>query len=410
MARAVVRKKKEPSLPPALLVSLAFLKKILIRLDEFSLKVVKLRTIQWYIFRECIPPFLVGVAFFTTMFCLLKVAELVQLTLEKATPFAVTLELFLYMLPFQAALTIPMGVLFGILLAFGRLSSNSEITAMRANRISLVSIFAPAGVFGILTTLLVFWFINVVMPETNFRYKTLYKAVIFSNPGILLADRVFTDLPNTDKKISSLDVTDDGKVMHSVFIYEKDPKTRKVKIIYAQRGEWLNNNLNSPLITLQLFKGRSLELGSDDFEEIQNLDFEEIDMNIVNQLRSSGVEDKGLRELPAWKVWKMIADRKQNRQTVQSDLYIEFHKKFSIPLACAIFVILGMPLGVSFHRSGRGVSFGSAVIILFVYYAFLTLGETLGNRGVIAPQLSMWVPNLILFAAGIVVFVLKMRE
>ncbi len=380
------------------------------RWDMILSRVVKLKTIQGYIFRECIPPFLVGAAFFTTVMALQKVAELVQLTIEKATPFSVTLELFIYMLPFTAAITIPMGVLFGILLTFGRLSSTSEIIAMRANRISLLSIFAPAALFGLLSTLLMFWFINYVMPESNFRYKTLYKAVIYSNPGILLADRVFTDLPNTDKKISTLDVTDDGKLMHSVFIYEKDVKSGKVKIIYAQRGEWLNNSLNSPLITLQLFKGRSLELGNEDFEDIQNLEFEQIDMNIQNQVRSSGIEEKGLRELDVFKVGKLINDRKKIKQKVQSDLYIEFHKKFSIPIACMIFVILGMPLGVSFHRSGRGVSFGSAIIIIFAYYAFLTLGETLGNRGVIPAQLSMWLPNLILLIAGLIVFVWKMRE
>ena len=107
---------------------------------------------------------------------------------------------------------------------------------------------------------------------------------------------------------------------------------------------------------------------------------------------------------------KRIKIMQDKNQHVYPLLYVEYHKKFSIPLACLIFVIVGMPLGITFHRSGKGVSFGLAFIILFVYFIFLQLGEILGNKEIISPSLSMWVPNIILFITGAYIFFLRAKE
>lgn len=371
-----------------------------------------LPTIQWYLLRECLGPILVGILFFTLIFALQRIGELVSLTMEKATPISITSQLFLYMIPFTAAITVPMGVLFGIIATFGRLSGQSEIIAMRANRVSLMAMFLPILLVGMVFAGGLFYFINWVMPESNFRYKTLYKAVVYSNPGIMLQDRVFTELPNTDKKISTLGVSDDGKNMQSVFLYERDKSSGHVKIVYSEHGTWLNNTLNSPLITLQLMRGRSLEMGETNFEDVQALQFEETSFNIRNQIQAVEIDerDKGLREMNVEKVYKLIRNRLRARVEISSELWIEYHKKFSIPAACLVFVFLGLPLGISFARSGRGISFGTAVAIIFVYYALLTFGETMGNKRQIPPQLSMWIPNLVLFIAGIYFFFKRARE
>ncbi|MBN8215167.1 MAG: LptF/LptG family permease [Spirochaetes bacterium] len=405
-ARAIVGFLKNPPAPRELARAASE------RLRDFFAMAFRLRIIQGYILKESFGPFLVGTLFFTLVFALQKIGELVQLTMEKATPLSITLQLFLYMLPFTAAITVPMGVLFGMLATFGKLSTSSEIIAMRANRISLLSIFAPSALLGILVTIGLFWFINWVMPETNFRYKMLYKAVVYSNPGILLQDRVFTDLPHTDKKISTLGVSDDGKVMQSVFIYERDRAAGKVKLLYASTGEWLNNTLNSPLITLDLRRGRSLELGETNFDDIQHIVFQETALNIYNQVTKPDYNpnDKSPRELSVVDLIKVIRQREKAHVPVSPDLWIEYHKKYSIPAACLVFVFLGMPLGISFARSGRGISFGSAVLIIFIYYALMTLGETLGNKRIMDARLSMWLPNIILFIAGLAVFIKKGRE
>jgi len=371
---------------------------------------MRISRINKYIFKECIGPFGVGTFFFTFIFVIDRVRSLVTLTMEKDTPFYITAQLFVYMIPFTTAITIPMGVLFGVLLAYGRLSSNCEIIAMRANGISIYKIFLPSAVFGLILTFLMFLFINYVVPESNYRYVTLRKSVVYSNPGIYLEDRVFSDLPNTTKQISTLHVSDDGQEMESVFIYELSEDKTKIKITYADEGKWINNSMNSPLITLQLLKGRTFEMGFDNFEEVQMLHFNEVHMNIKNKLRKVKPKNKSLREVSWSEVSRRIQEKIKQKKRVSSSYYVELHKKFSIPVACLVFVIIGMPLAVSFNRSGRGISFATAIIVIFIYYIFLNLGEVLGYRRIISPKLSMWLPNLVIFVLGLFFFYRKAKE
>ena len=369
-----------------------------------------MKIINRYILWECIPPFITGSLFFTLIFILDKLRQLVELSVEKNIPFNITFELFVYMLPFTTAITIPMGVLFGTLMAFGRLSGHTEIIAMRASGISIYAIFRPIFYFGISSSILMFFFINYVMPETNYRYKVLWRSVMVSNPGIILRDRVFSEIPNSTKKISTMEVSEDNNTMNSVLIYEFDNNKEQAKITFAEQGEWMNNELNSPLITLLLKKGRTIELDMNNFEEIQNLEFETVSLNIVNDVQNPITSTRGPREKSAFEIKQSIDNKIKNNQIVQAYDYVEFHKKFSIPAACVIFVIIGMPLGITFKRSGKSMSFGGAIIIIFIYYIFLHIGEVLGNKKMIHPALSMWLPNLILFIIGFLIFIIRSRE
>ena len=96
---------------------------------------------------------------------------------------------------------------------------------------------------------------------------------------------------------------------------------------------------------------------------------------------------------------------------VKEDRYlVEFHKKFAIPVACVVFVLLGVPMAVAGSRSGRGISVSLALAIYLVYYAFLVGGEKLADRGRLDPVVAMWSANVVLTAIGIPLFLRAMRE
>jgi lipopolysaccharide export system permease protein len=96
--------------------------------------------------------------------------------------------------------------------------------------------------------------------------------------------------------------------------------------------------------------------------------------------------------------------RKENKYLV------EFHKKLAIPVACLIFVLLGIPMAVATGRSGRGVSITLALVVYLVYYLCLIGGEKVADRGLVNPALAMWCGNILLAAAGVVLFVRCVRE
>lgn len=89
---------------------------------------------------------------------------------------------------------------------------------------------------------------------------------------------------------------------------------------------------------------------------------------------------------------------------------VEFHKKFAIPFACIVFVILGVPMAVTTSRSGKGISVSLALAVYFLYYLFLMGGEKLSDRGKLDPFMAMWTANFVLLALGIPLFVRAMKE
>ena len=366
-----------------------------------------------YIFRSFFFPTCIGVFFFTFIFIINNIGRLVSLCLEKGVSISIVLQLFIYMLPFTAAVTVPMGVLFGVLMVLGRFSETSEIIAMRASGFSLYSIYIPTFLFGVMMSILMFWFINFVMPESNYRYKAIYRNVVYSNPSILLDERVFSDFPSsnkTDKKISALNVMDNKQVLQSVFLYEFDKRDQSVKITYSKTGMWSNNTINAPITTLNLQDGKTLNISYDDFKQIRQVTFDEVRINIKKKIKEIRSVKKGPKEQSFFEVSRQINDLKKKNQKIKPQLWVEYNKKFSIPMACLIFVIVAFPLGINFDRSGRGVSFGLSIIVIFAYYILMTLGETLGYRRVISPIISMHIPNFILLLAGLVLFYFKLRK
>jgi lipopolysaccharide export system permease protein len=89
---------------------------------------------------------------------------------------------------------------------------------------------------------------------------------------------------------------------------------------------------------------------------------------------------------------------------------VEWHKKFSIPVACIVFVILGIPMAIASSRGGRGVSVGLSVAAFMIYYLFISLGEKLADRGLLAPWLSMWAADIVLGGLGIYLFYQTVQE
>ena len=96
------------------------------------------------------------------------------------------------------------------------------------------------------------------------------------------------------------------------------------------------------------------------------------------------------------KQWRLI----DNREARINEFEVEIHKKFSIPAACLVFVLIGAPLGALIRRRGSAVSIGISLFFFWIYWMFLIGGEELADRGYIAPTLAMWAPNLVFTAAG----------
>ena len=86
---------------------------------------------------------------------------------------------------------------------------------------------------------------------------------------------------------------------------------------------------------------------------------------------------------------------------------LEFFQKFSIPFSCLPFVILAFPLGLYTKRSGKSMGFGIGLFITIIYWGMLVAGRTLGIRTFYPPALTMWLPNILIFVVGFILYLFR---
>lgn len=345
-----------------------------------------------YIFFEFFPPLFVGIAFFTFILTLPQLKEIIQLKINNNIPTSTILRILVYLIPITATLTIPMGVLFSAIFSLSRLSGDNEIVAISATGTSFKIVMIPTIMFGIFMTFVSFIFINYITPEANLRYQTLYLNMLYSNPGIVLEKRQFINVPNSDKKIAAIETSNDGKSMRWVFIYEDNEEEKEELFIQAERGRWVNNEINSQLVTLELEKGQLLRINKESLDEIEKSRFERINLNIKNEITQIDLVEKSPTNMSALVLNNLAKEQKKNTNNVDSSILIELHKKISYPLACIIFVLIALPLSITSSRSGSGISFGLTTVIIFFYYLLMVAGETMGKQELINPSISMYIP------------------
>ncbi|MEI0563466.1 LptF/LptG family permease [Brachyspira pulli] len=397
-----------------------------------------------YIITETIGPFLAGILFFTFIFVIQLLPELIRLIMNNGAPLWMSLETFLYMLPFNIGITIPMSILMASIIGYGRLSSDNEIIVMRALGFPHMRIYMPIIILGVITFVFSLFFNNVIMSESNYRYRALISYMVNIRPSIAVGKLEFSRIDDLGLSIGAKYA--DDKSISNVVIYDAS-KTKRV--ITAKYGLWRNNEANSQVVTLTLYDGIVQEMPDYGFVSNDYTVFDSMDINIIRNVSTLTSHERGLREMPSWKIREKINDAKLNanksvdeqisgminnsykglknktdlttfsneyiktnaaeltairekaiNEAVPYFYYIEFHKFISIPAACLFMVLIGAPLGIVGKRSGKGFGFGISVIVVVIYYLLITAAELIAGGKKVPPMLAMWFPNIVLAMMG----------
>lgn len=142
---------------------------------------------------EMLPAFLLGVALLTSLFMVNKISLLLDLVLNKSVPLWDTLVLFFSLMPFILSLTIPMSMMVATLLAFGRLSSDMEVTAFKSSGVHLFHLIAPVLALSFCLTLFMIFFNDTILPAANFTFKKTHYKILRDQANIAIKERVFID-------------------------------------------------------------------------------------------------------------------------------------------------------------------------------------------------------------------------
>lgn len=360
----------------------------------------RVRILDRYILGEIITPFFLSIAALTLVLFLQKIFRLAELVVSKGASVWSTLSLLGYILPGFLVMVIPMSFLVGSLSAFTRFGTDSEITAMKASRISLYNMIRPVMFFALFAFLITAWLSLLIAPKANHALKVhLFdmvksRALVGVEPGIF--SNTFDGMVIYVDKMESLDN------MEGVFISDE----RSAKEPYAIVAHWgkLITDPQSLKVTLAMKEGAIHALPRDE-ESYSTMSFNggNLHLNISNALLSSGPSGKDFNEIGSFELYRDMK-RMQAAGKPTTGIESELHKRLSLPFACLLFGLIGAPLGIRRTRSGKSAGIALALLVFLVYYVLLASGTNLANTGKLSPAVAYWLPNALMsLAAGLLV-------
>lgn len=426
----------------------------------------------------------------TLVFLLNLVFKELGRILSRGLGFGLILEFFLLNMAWIIALAVPMAVLVATLMAFGRLSGDSEIIAMKASGVSIVYIITPVLLMGILLNFFLIWFNNNVLPDFNHRTRLLATDIARKRPTISLEPGVlYRDLSEYTILVENIKETEDTSFVKSIQI-EDYSRPNSSRTIWAKNGN-ITLDQNTGSLFLLLYDGWIAELDIQNYEEYFTTDFKKhrITIDVPNMvLRRSESEYRGDREKSAGMmraevdtnavqierhklnikelvdehfakyfpneelVQELYADQMQvsksldiylerqkkigsvSKERILKDhrqlklrvagemniiknferanyvLMVEVYKKYSIPFACIVFVLVGAPLGIMARKGNMAVAGGISFGFFLLYWISLIGGEELADNQFISPLMAMWLANIIVGAGGLYLVVHSIHE
>lgn len=448
-----------------------------------------------YIIREHLAPFFAALFVITFLFVVDFLVHLLDSVFSKGLPFQIVLEIFVLNLAWMLALSVPMACLVASLMAFGRLSADHEITAVKAAGIPPFRMMRPVLLLSSLVMVLLIVFNNWILPEANHRAAALMSAISRKKPHAFIdAGRLLTQFPGVQIWIDEIDPV--TGTLRGIQIFEFEDRSGP-KVIMADSAHMDYQDMGATIV-LNLHEGENHILDEEDEDKYFRIRFRSQELAITNpddRLQRRERKHRGDREMPIEDMLEVTieARKRQDRliadnskamwghlsmitQLVQSDTiapksdlsdsarsasnsqnvlpgtvqeklnarnalrtiraqelsqsrrtdrvirriereekrisqyWVEIHKKFSIPVACVVFVLIGAPLGIMARKGGIGTGVIYSLFFFVLYWACLIGGENLADKLYITPAMAMWTPNVLIGLGGIVITLKMTRD
>jgi lipopolysaccharide export system permease protein len=351
-----------------------------------------MKRLDRYVLGECIPPFLFGVgAFIAVLIGVELLYDMLKLVYQEGFPLWAAAKIFALEFPGVVVLTFPMAIMFGSLMAMGRLSGDGELVAMRAGGVSVLRVGIPVMLFSVVVALSGLAVSETVVPWANNRSREITRQMF----GTVAAE---SDL--------ALEVRNDHGLQRWLYAAEFDPDSlmlRHATILDFTRGE------RPQLMTAETARWqgqqwimRNVEHTSWEPGNEFTVRFERMAFSVDRTPEAVGrakrkPDDMTLEQLRE----EALLAREQGREDWAQKLIQHYHVRLALPWATVGLAILGVGLGVRRQRSSRGIGMGISLLVIFVYYVVMHTLTLVGERGVAHPALMAWLPNILLYLAGV---------
>ncbi len=357
---------------------------------------MRLRILDKYIFREVLLAFVFGICAFSAVFIgsgtLFKIAKYIT---DYGASLQAVVKIFIFGLPSVIIWTFPMSMLLATLLTFGRLSSNSEITAMKSCGISFSRIAMPAIIMGFVVSIAAIAFNEYVVPWANSAYKNVVYYEIEGNSGMKSQEHIILKEIKGDKiqRLAYARLYDaETQQLQGITLQEFGENGKVSHVENADYAEW-NGNIWT------MHNGMIYDISDEEGKSEHTVRFKTQVMPLNANPKQIVREQKDASELTMKELRAQI-DIMKTQYVNTNKLEAELYQRVSVPMASLVFALIGVPLGLQPTRNSSSAGFAISVIIIFFYYALMTMGNALARSGALAPLLAVWIPNIVGLISG----------
>jgi lipopolysaccharide export system permease protein len=304
----------------------------------------------------------------------------------------VILIYYLYFMPEIIKLIMPVSLLLASLFVTARLSTQNELTAMKAGGTSLYRIMIPYIVVAFLVSVASVYFNGWIVPKANKKKFTIER--VYLNKNTISGSGANIYIQDSPTRILSMGYFDEQREAASrvsIQDFSDTNFTILVARVDAQSMEWDSTGQRWMLRSgvRRWFAHEKEYMEKFEYKPSEKLHFDPEDLR-KKQEQPDEMEYRALEQF--------IQNQRRAGQDVSRWL-VDFYSKVSFPFASVIVVLFGVPFASVKRRGGIGVQLGISLLICFVYLIFMKVSQVFGYNGDINPLLTAWLANLI-FLAG----------
>ena len=347
-----------------------------------------------YIFRELLSPFLISLGALCFVMLTKELLRLVELLVSKGVAFLSVLKVFAHLLPSFLVLTLPIAGIIASITAFGRLSFDKELVAMRAAGLSLVRLSHPVFLFALLVFGLTLTLSQWGQPWSNVNLKKVALNLLRDELVLELERGVFNEA--VPKMVIYVPDTQAGQDPTGIFVSD-DRNPDDPRVIVAQQY-FVMTDPKSNQIALRLVDG-VIHSRPDNVEEYSKVSFSTYDLKMNFNENLYGSDERSSVETILAKL-----DQSGWKDTAALRRLMEHYKDLAFPTASLVFCILGVPVGIVSKRSGRMGGFAVGVLVVVIYYVLNVACEFLVTTLIIPPFAGAWLPNALFLVATVIWF------
>jgi lipopolysaccharide export system permease protein len=361
------------------------------------------KLIDRYILRQLVVNLLFAVAVLSFVLVVGNIfRKLLPLLVNHDLPVEYLIGFVAYVLPFSLIFTIPWGLLTAVLLVFGRLSADNELTALRSNGVSITRICIPLLAVALVSTAASLWLNVEVAPAAQEEMRATVFNLATRNPMALFgSDQVIDQFPGRKIYVGKKE----GNKLENILVFEFNDEAMPMKVTHARTG-LLETDLPNHRILMHIYNARYQQR-----DEIEPYDLRRMrdGVNVAEGTLPISLEDlyekeKRRASRSMLSLEQLLEQLKTGDSKMRSSSRTEINKRFSFPLACMVFALVGVPLGITAHRRETSFGFAMSLVVGVFYFLFIIIADTLRANPKLHPELLVWVPNVLFLALGFWMF------